>query len=58
MNYLKSKTILFNVALALIGSVNAFVPFIPANLVTPILMGAAVIGMVLRVLTVLPLSEK
>lgn len=58
MKFLKSKTILFNVALALIGSVNAFIPFIPANLVTPILMVSAVIGTVLRVVTVLPLNEK
>jgi hypothetical protein len=58
MNIFKSKTILFNVLLAIVGSVNAFIPFIPANLVTPVLMSTAVAGLVLRVLTTVPLNEK
>lgn len=58
MSFLKSKTIWFNVGLALIGSVNAFVPVIPPQWVSPVLLASAVIGTVLRVLTVVPLSEK
>jgi hypothetical protein len=58
MNIFKSKTILFNVLLAIVGSVNAFVPFIPTHLVTPVLMSTAVAGLVLRVLTTVPLNEK
>lgn len=58
MKYLKSKTLIFNILLALLASVNAFIPFIPSNLVTPVLLTVAVSGMILRVLTVLPLSDK
>lgn len=58
MKYLKSKTLIFNILLALVASVNAFIPFIPPNLVTPVLLAVAVSGMILRILTVLPLSDK
>lgn len=58
MNILKSKTVIFNVLLAIVGSVNAFVPFIPMHLVTPVLMSTAVAGLILRVLTTVPLGEK
>ncbi len=58
MSFFKSKTILFNVLLALVASVNAFVPFIPQQFVSAVLLSCAVAGTVLRVLTVVPLSSK
>jgi len=58
MNYLKSKTVLFNLLLALVASVNYFIPLVPSYAVTPLLWFIAISGTVLRVLTTLPLSSK
>lgn len=56
--YLKSKTVIFGLLLAIASVVQVFIPFLPAEYVGHVgaIVGAAVI--VLRFLTTLPLDEK
>ena len=56
--YLKSKTILFGLLLAVASVIQVFVPFLPAEYVGHVgaVVGACVI--VLRFLTTLPLDQK
>ena len=56
--YLKSRTVLFGLLLAIASVIQVFIPFLPAEYVGYVgaVTGAAVI--VLRFLTTLPLDQK
>jgi hypothetical protein len=58
MNVLKSKTIIFGLALAIASAVQLFVPFLPQQYVGIAGAVIAAIIIVLRFLTTIPLSEK
>jgi uncharacterized membrane protein len=58
VNYLKSKTLWFAVALAVLGAIEMQSQIIPAEYRGHIMILIAGISAVLRVLTTIPLSEK
>jgi len=58
MTYLKSKTILFGLLLAIASVAQIFVPFLPPEYVGPVGAGVGAAVILLRFLTTVPLSEK